>query len=239
MEADEARRALGAQGERKHPPWSSFNRDLSRLLALSDGIFAFAMTLLVLGLVVPAGFGSKSDVVAYLKGLWPDFLAYLLGFLVISLYWRQHGQVFRYIVSFDWTISNLNVLFLLFVAMMPFLTILLAAAGQSVFVVWLYAGIQVSAGLTLFAMWTYAAGSNRHVDSTLPRTWVAFVSRSGLIAPVLFAASAPLALWNPYASEAAWFGILPIISLYRYRARRDGRSEINPLSLKSNRPSGR
>jgi len=239
MEADETRRALGATGERKHPPWSSFNRDLSRLLALSDGIFAFAMTLLVLGLVVPAGFGSKSDVVTYLQGLWPDFLAYLLGFLVIYLYWRQHGQVFRYIVSFDWTFSNLNILFLLFVAMMPFLTILLAAAGQSVFVVWLYAGIQVSAGLTLLAMWTYATGSNRHVDSTLPRSWVAFVSRSGLVAPMLFAASAPLALWNPYASEVAWFGILPIISLYRYRARRESGSEINPLSLKSGRPSDR
>ena len=239
MEADESRRALGAQGERRHPPWSSFNRDLSRLLALSDGIFAFAMTLLVLGLVVPAGFGSKSDVVAFLQGLWPDFLAYLLGFLVIYLYWRQHGQVFRYVVSFDWTISNLNVLFLLFVAMMPFLTILLAAAGQSVFVVWLYAGIQVSAGLTLLVLWKYATGSNRHVDSTLPRSWVAFVSRSGLIAPMLFAASAPLALWNPYASEVAWFGILPIISLYRFHARREFGLETNPHGLKSSRPSDR
>ena len=239
MEADEARRPLGAQSERRHPPWSSFNRDLSRLLALSDGIFAFAMTLLVLGLVVPAGFGSKSDVVAYLKGLWPDFLAYLLGFLVIYLYWRQHGQVFRYVVSFDWTISNLNILFLLFVALMPFLTILLAAAGQSVFVVWLFAGIQVAAGLTLLALWTYATGSNRHVDPTLPRSWVAFVSRSGLVAPMLFAASAPLALWNPYASEISWFGILPIISLYRYRARREFGSETNPLSLKAGRPSDR
>ena len=178
MEADETRRALGPQGERKHPPWSSFNRDLSRLLALSDGIFAFAMTLLVLGLVVPAGFGSKSNVVAYLKGLSPELSAYLLGFLVIYLYWRQHGQVFRYVVSFDWTISNLNILFLLFIAMMPFLTILLAAAGQALFVVWLYAGVQVSAGLTLLALWKYATGSNRHVDSTLPRSWVAFVSRS-------------------------------------------------------------
>jgi len=239
MEADETRRALGPQGERKHPPWSSFNRDLSRLLALSDGIFAFAMTLLVLGLVVPAGFGSKSNVVAYLKGLSPELSAYLLGFLVIYLYWRQHGQVFRYVVSFDWTISNLNMLFLLFIAMMPFLTILLAAAGQALFVVWLYAGVQVSAGLTLLALWKYATGSNRHVDSTLPRSWVAFVSRSGLIAPMLFAASAPLALWNPYASEGAWFGILPIISLYRYRARREGGSEINTLSLKSSRPSDR
>jgi len=239
MEGDETRRALGAQGERKHPPWSSFNRDLSRLLALSDGIFAFAMTLLVLGLVVPAGFGSKSDVVAYLKGLWPEFLAYLLGFLVIYLYWRQHGQVFRYVVSFDWTISNLNMLFLLFVAMMPFLTILLAAAGQARFVVWLYAGIQVAAGLTLLELWTYATGSYRHVDSTLPRSWVAFVTRSGLIAPLLFGVSAPLALWNPYASEVSWFAILPIISLYRYRARHISASDAIPYRGKPARPIDR
>ena len=158
---------------------------------------------------------------------------------MIYLYWRQHGQVFRYMVSFDWTISNLNVLFLLFVAMMPFLTILLAAAGQALFVIWLYVGIQVSAGLTLLALWKYATRSNRHVDSTLPRSWVAFVSRSGLIAPMLFAASAPLALWNPYASEVAWFGILPIVSLYRYHARREFESEPNALGLRSSGPSNR
>ena len=152
MEADESRAVGAARRIRKLPPWSSLNPDLTRLLALSDGIFAFAMTLLVLGLIVPAGLGSKSDIAAYLRGLWPAFLAYLLSFWVIYVYWRQHGLLFRYIVSYDRTVSNLNVLFLLFVAMMPFMTILLAAAGQALIVVWLYAALQVAAGTTLYAL---------------------------------------------------------------------------------------
>ena len=202
------------------PPWASLNRDLTRLLALSDGVFAFAMTLLVLGLVVPAGFGSTSNVSAYLEGLWPAFLSYLLGFLVIYLYWRQHGLLFRYIVSYDWMVSNLNILLLLFVAMMPFMTVLLAKAGQALLVVWLYAAIQEASGLTLLALWRYSSQGYRHVDPNVPPEWIHFVSRVQMTGPVLFAVSVPLALWNPYASEILWFFTLFVMVMYRYRARR-------------------
>jgi len=226
MEADESRGTSAARRTRKLPPWSSLNPDLTRLLALSDGIFAFAMTLLVLGLIVPAGLGSKSDIAAYLGSLWPAFLAYLLGFFVIFLYWRQHGLLFRYIVSYDWTVANLNVLFLLFVAIMPFMTILLAAAGQALLVVWLYAALQVAAGGTLLALWTYASHARRHLDPTIPEPWVAFVARAQMVGPILFAASMPLALWNPYACEAVWFAGLPVIAMYRYRARHEPAAEV-------------
>lgn len=204
--------------------------DLRRVTAISDGIFAFAMTLLVLTLVVPAGFDSSSNVSGFLWRLWPAFLAYLLSFLIIYLYWREHTLVFRYLVSFDWTLSNLNIAFLLCIAVMPFVTELLAVAGQSVLIVWLYAANLVAASLLLLALWKYANGTHRHTEATLPKGWDAYLVRSLLVVPIVFAAASPLALWNPYATEAAWFIALPAVALFRYRARR--------VSVRAARPPG-
>jgi uncharacterized membrane protein len=102
---------------------------LDRVWGLSDNVFAFAMTLLVLGVTVPdpARIHSGPGLVAALLKIWPKFLTYLLSFLTLGVYWvaqqKQHGLMARTDNRAAW----LHLAFLAAVAMTPFSTALLAA----------------------------------------------------------------------------------------------------------------
>ena len=98
----------------------------SRFEAASDGVFAIAITLLVLGLGVPivrnAGDGSLSGA---LEALWPNFLAYVLSFAVIGIMWNNHHMLFRTVARIDRTTFFLNLLLLGITAFIPFATAVL------------------------------------------------------------------------------------------------------------------
>lgn len=217
MEADESSRTTHPL--RMVPPWAQSGSDLTRLLALSDGIFAFAMTLLVLGLALPAAFDPTS-VGRVLVNLRPAFLAYALSFFVIWFYWLGHTQIFTYIVSFDRRLQQLNVTFLLFIAVMPFVTNLLSAANGQFLTVVLYAGNQIAAGGTLTLIWVYATGERRHVPRSLPEGWVNYVAVRSSVGPIVFAASIPIALVNPVWAEFSWVSLFIFQALVRSIHRR-------------------
>ena len=67
---------------------------IGRILALSDGVFAIAITLLILEIAVPAT-TSDAGLSKALLGLWPRYLAYVLSFVVIARFWTAHRQAFR------------------------------------------------------------------------------------------------------------------------------------------------
>ncbi len=95
--------------------------DRSRLEAFSDGVFAVAITLLALDLIVagPAGHGSLTD---QLRDKWPAFLAYLISFFMIGIIWVNHHVLCRAITTVDRTLLFLNLVLLLFVVLIPFTT---------------------------------------------------------------------------------------------------------------------
>ena len=96
----------------------------NRLEAFSDGIFAVAITLLVLDVRIPAGVDYK-DINDALLLLLPKILSYLLSFLVIGVYWAYHHFSLTRIKKIDGTLLFLNLLTLLLVTFMPFPTILI------------------------------------------------------------------------------------------------------------------
>lgn len=222
MEEDERRPGGGV--ERLTAPWVSRGRDLSRLLALSDGIFAFAMTLLVLGLALPAGFDPR-QVGRVLLNLRPAFLAYLLSFFVIWLYWRAHQRIFTYIQSYDRRLQDLNVVFLLFVAVMPFATNLLSSAGAELVAVWTYSLIQVGAGASLSLVWWHASREQRHTVRGIPPAWVRSLTWTTLLNPLVFAASLPIALVSPVLAEYSWAALFVLLPLARRWSARHDRDE--------------
>jgi uncharacterized membrane protein len=99
--------------------------DRSRLEAFSDGVFAVAITLLALNLVVtgPTGAGSLAD---QLQGKWPAFLAYLVSFFMIGIIWVNHHVLIRSITAVDRVLLFLNLMLLLFVVLIPFTTATMA-----------------------------------------------------------------------------------------------------------------
>jgi len=91
----------------------------ARLEAFSDGVFAIAATLLVLELRVPRGVG---DLAQTLLDAWPAYAAYLVSFLTIGIIWVNHHTLLEHIRRVDRPFLYLNVLLLLWVAIVPFPT---------------------------------------------------------------------------------------------------------------------
>ena len=103
--------------------------DRGRLEAFSDGVFAVAITLLVLNLAV-AGPGTlhhrNPPLLQQLGHLWPAFAAYVLSFFMIGIIWVNHHALIRSLKTVDRTLLFLNVVLLLFVVLIPFTTGLVA-----------------------------------------------------------------------------------------------------------------
>lgn len=99
-----------------------------RLEALTDGVFAIVMTLLVLELSIPVISGTAVDTTLSqrLLEMWPKYLSYVVSFLVLSLWWLFHHGVFANIKRTDGRLMWLNLFFLMFVSLVPFSSSLVA-----------------------------------------------------------------------------------------------------------------
>jgi uncharacterized membrane protein len=95
-----------------------------RLEALSDGVYAIAITLLVLDIVVPAS--ADGDLLGAVARLWPSYLAYVVSFSTIGASWLGHNAITEYLDRANATFVRLNLLLLLLIAFLPFPTRLFA-----------------------------------------------------------------------------------------------------------------
>jgi len=95
----------------------------SRFEAFSDGVFSFAVTLLVLGIVLPQTRApSDRDLTAELIALWPNVVAYMLSFAVIGIMWQNHHALFRLVERIDRRTVFINLLLLAGTVFVPFAT---------------------------------------------------------------------------------------------------------------------
>jgi uncharacterized membrane protein len=99
-----------------------------RLEAFSDGVFAIAITLLVLEISVPAG--SEDDLLSAFFDQWQSYLAYVISFATIGLLWLEHAVITEYVERADAVLIRLNLLLLMVVSFIPFPTKLLAEYGR-------------------------------------------------------------------------------------------------------------
>ena len=92
--------------------------------AFSDGVFAIAITLLILEIAVPAG--SEEDLWGALGDIWPSYLAYLVSFATVGAVWIAHTVITEYLDHADSVLLRLNLLLLVLISFLPFPTKLLA-----------------------------------------------------------------------------------------------------------------
>jgi len=141
----------------------------NRLEALTDGIFAIVMTLLVLDLSI-TGISQSSvqtELPQRLFESWPKFLSYVMSFIILGMIWISHHRMFHYIKRANPMLMWINILFLMFVALVPFSTRLIGDYlwTQVPFVVY---GINMSLIFVVrLALWNYASGKFRLVDSSI------------------------------------------------------------------------
>jgi uncharacterized membrane protein len=121
-----ARVLPGAADRTPRPIGESVGVSIGRLEAFSDGVFAVAITLLVLDLKVPSTVAGGPSLAHELARQWPSYAAYVVSFLTIGIIWINHHAMFRRLRSVDHSIMTLNLL-LLCVAVLPYVTSLMAA----------------------------------------------------------------------------------------------------------------
>jgi uncharacterized membrane protein len=181
---------------------------MGRILALSDGVFAIAMTLLILEIALPAT--RVEDLSSELLGLWPRYLAYVLSFVVIARFWMAHHLAFRLIARYDTVLVWLNLLLLMFVSFLPFPTAVVGAHNGSPAAAVLYAAAVVLTGAASTAYWWYASGRGGLLRPDVGAARVRALRARGLSSPVFFALTLPIAAFAPYAAEALWFLVFPL-----------------------------
>jgi len=182
---------------------------IGRILALSDGVFAIATTLLILEIAVPATTSDASLPKALLR-LWPHYLAYVLSFVVIARFWVIHRLAFRLIARDDEALIWLNLLLLMFVAFLPFPTAVLGQHAGSPAAAVLYAISVIVASLASAAYWWYASGRGHLLRPDARRAQVRALRARGLSAPVFFTLTLPIAVFAPYAAEITWIFAFPL-----------------------------
>jgi len=184
-----------------------------RLEAFSDGVFAIAITLLVLEIKVPPG----ESLGLGLLHLWPSYLAYAISFIVIGAIWINHHSMFKWISRADNELLLLNTLHLMFIAFLPFPTAVLAEAfhtraGQDVATAF-YAGTLTTIGILVSAMWWYAASRGELLNEAISPEKAKAIGKRFLIGPTGYCLATILAFVNPWLSISL-FIILNVFFLW-------------------------
>lgn len=136
------------------------NVEQSRIVMLSDGVFAIAMTLLVFNIKVPDGIDLTS-VKSIMFALLPHLVGYGISFVVIASYWFGHRATMQAVTHIDNRFIWLNFVFLFFVAVFPVPTDLLGLHFGMVAPTIVYACFSAIMGISLWLLWLYASGEAR------------------------------------------------------------------------------
>lgn len=180
------------------------------MLAFSDGLFAIAMTLLVVGIAVPTlSAPSEGELWDALQELDSAYVSFFVSFVVIGRYWIAHHQFFRLLRELDYGLIWLNLIYLAFVAFLPFPTALLGAYFDNPVSIAVYAvSIALVSGLEVLML----RHAHRHhlIEIELPEDvyrWAVLLSST----PVLFfVGSIPLAFVSTSLAVLFWFGGIPL-----------------------------
>lgn len=187
-------------------------RGVDRIEAFSDGVFAIAITLLVLGIEVPNV--SDAELPDALSALWPSVGAYFLGFAVIALFWSQHHAFFAQVERHDGSLLWINLAFLSMIALMPFSSGLIGEYGDTAAATSLFA-LNVGLAALLNDAYERRARRNGLVDGPSPSPRQV---RRGLITPLVFGASIPLTALSPDLAQYSWL-LVPILLMLTARDR--------------------
>ena len=195
-------------------------RSLERLAALSDGIFAVAMTLLVLDLHIPAreGIHSEAALLHALAGMAPQWIAYLMSFLTLGIFWAGQQTQLNHMREGSRDLTWIHLGFLFCITLMPLTTRLLAEFIEFRGALVLYWLNILLPGAMLYWSWMHAARYELIKEDTPPEVQGA-ICRRVLIAQSLYAFGALLCVVSNYLS----IGFIVLVQLNYAIAPRFGR----------------
>jgi uncharacterized membrane protein len=190
--------------------------EFSRIVAFSDGVFAIAITLLVLPLGVPEQLHGQ----ALGDALWEqrhDLFAFALSFAVVGRFWLVHHRFFGEVTGFDGRLLSLNLFYLAWIVLIPFSSQVLGGHSGETAAVVLYAGNM--AAVVLAGAWTFSDARRAGFSTAGPEQARETAERSLIIAGV-FLLSIPVAFLNAEIAQLLWIALFlePVRQLAGRRA---------------------
>jgi uncharacterized membrane protein len=182
----------------------------SRITALVDGIFAVAMTLLVLDLKFPEGLklNSDSEVWRQILGLTGHFSAFALSFIVLGAFWIAHHSLFHFVRKVNRALLWLNLLFLLFVTLLPFSTNLISDHGNLQIPVVVYGINLFLTSLMSFLQLSYLVHHPELAHNQLTALWIANLRQRTVIPALVVGASIAISFYKPHLAINAYWLVL-------------------------------
>jgi uncharacterized membrane protein len=177
--------------------------EFSRIVAFSDGVFAIAITLLVLNLGVGQGIPGE-DLPGVLWDQRQDLFAYALSFAVIGRFWLVHHRFFGEITGFDGRLLGLNLFYLAWIVLIPFSSQVLGDYGGEPAAIVLYSTNLAGVVLVGAAMFNYA---RRAGLATIDEEEAEEFRRRSLIIALVFLVSIPIALIDAHAAQFIWLAL--------------------------------
>lgn len=175
-------------------------QSIERLAALSDGIFAVAMTLLVLDVHVPTeARASEHDLWRALGSLGPRFLVYFMSFLTLGIFWNGQQAQLNYFSRGDRNLTWIHIAFLAAVSVNPFSTALLESFVHLRVALAVYYLNVILLGGVLYASWRYAARAGLLTEQVTYEIQCA-IERRILVAQALYAGAFVLCIVSTYLS---------------------------------------
>lgn len=187
-----------------------------RVEALTDGIFATVMTVLVLGLTVPVFTGPLTnselslDLSVGIQGLVPDMLGYVLSFLILAVMWVSHHSIFHYISRMDRPLLWLNVIFLLMIGFVPFSTALLGRYPLAQLPVIIYGANIVAITITMQALLFYSARNRMLIEHQRTSVIIGRIIKRWRLGTLIYSAAIAISFVDTRIS----FGIYGIALVY-------------------------
>lgn len=196
-------------------------KETARVEAFSDGVFAIAITLLILDVRVPrppASAAEPFDLAGALLALWSPLLAYFMSFAIVLVMWVNHHRIFTIVGKVDQAFLFWNGLLLMFVTFVPFPTALLSeymthgGRAELRLAAIVYAGNGTLIALAFTALWRYAIAGDRLLTPGYPSDEVKRMSEQYRWGPVAYAAAFVMAFVWPWGSVGICLGLAVFFS---------------------------
>ena len=182
------------------------------VISFSDALFAFSITFMALSIQIPA-FSSnitESELARRLgQLLLPNIIHYIVSFMVVGMYWISYHRIFEHIRRADITLVWINLLFLLFIALVGYFTGLLTTYDTHRIVVIYFSGIMAASGFVLCLIWGYATYNRRLVDQDIEDHVIRYFLNRSFVSPLIFLTSIGISFINVQAAQYFWILILP------------------------------
>lgn len=181
-----------------------------RLETLTDGLFAIAMTILVVTIQIPIGPIHTADLfVQTTSEIIPKFAVYFLSFLLLAVFWVDH-HMFYLVKKSNFTLTWLNIFWLMFIALLPLSTSIIAQFPEYQLAQLIFDFNLLFIGLFFYIIWSYSL--DRGLISEKVKPYYPYIKRSLLFMPIVISVTILFTFINPKWSMVILF-MIPIFSL--------------------------